>query len=326
MSRPLRLQYPGALFHVFARGNRKELIFRDDSDRNLFLRLLGESVKQFGWILTTYALMPNHFHLVLQLTLSTLSEGMKWLNGEYARAFNKRHQCVGHVFQGRFKSPLVEKESYLLQLARYVVLNPVEAHLVTRPEDYVWSSHRALIGEVEAPEWLAVDDLLVQFAPKRDLATALYRQFVNEGIGSDWSPWKHLVGGNYLGSEEWLKRVQQEIDLKPRSQEHPRSQRVVGSPSMPTIVSTVARTFGIEESRVRHAYGRIPRMVAAWIGRNEALLKGAEIAAGLGLRSAGQISVLIRDCERELTSNPRLRENVDRCLATIRREIQTSKT
>lgn len=326
MSRPLRLEYPGALFHVYARGNRKEEIFRDDSDRKLFLRFLAESVKRFGWILTAYTLMPNHFHLVVQLTLKTLSRGMQWLNGRYSQAFNKRHGCVGHVFQGRFKAPLVERESYFLQVVRYVVLNPVEAHLVARPEDYAWSSHRAVIGEVEAPDWLAVDDLLVQFAPKRDDATALYRQFVNEAIGSDWNPWKHLEGGLYLGSEDWLEHVQKEIDLKPRSDEHPRCQRVVGSPSMDEVVATVARRFAIDESRVRHAYGRIPRMVAAWIGWHEALLKGADIASGLQLRSASHVSALIRDCDRELNSNPSLREAVDRCVATIRRKSSNSQT
>lgn len=326
MSRPLRLEFPGALFHVYARGNAKQEIFRDDFDREVFLDLLGACVNRVGWILTAYALMPNHFHLVVQLAMRTLSKGMQWLNCEYTRAFNKRHDRVGHLFQGRFKAPLVEKESYQLELVRYVVLNPVQANMVSRPEDYIWSSHRAVIGAVDAPNWLAIDDVLIQFAPKRDVACRLYRQFVNEAIGSDWSPSKDLVGGLYLGSEDWLKRIREQIDLKPRSSEHPRSQRVVGAPSMAAIVGAVAKTFVVDENSVRLGPERIARMVAAWIGWNEALLNNAEIAAGLRLRSSGHVSVLVRRCDQELHSNPLLRDAVERCLATLRVENRESKT
>jgi len=325
MSRPLRLEFPGALFHVYARGNNKQQIFRDDHDRKLFLKLLAACVTRFGWILTAYALMSNHFHLVVQLTIETLSKGMKWLDGEYATVFNKRHGCVGHVFQGRYKAPLVEKESYQLELARYVVLNPVEANIVGGPEDYVWSSHRAVIGDVEAPDWLAVDDLLIQFAPKRDLARALYQQFVNEAIGTDYDPWKNLVGGMYLGSEDWLKKVQEQIDLEPRSQEHPRAQRMVATPSMKTIIDGVAATFGVNPDWIRLGRGGAPRMIAAWIAWHEALLSGREIADGLRVKSAGHVSRLVKRCERELASDPSLQDNLNRCLSTIRGEVQKER-
>ena len=319
MSRPLRLQFPGALFHVYHRGNDKQVIFRDDFDRESFLKLLGVCVMRFGWILTAYALMPNHFHLIVQLTIETLSKGMHWLDGEYSKAFNKRHARVGHLFQGRFKSPLVEKETYSLEVIRYVVLNPVRASMVRRPEDCIWSSHRAVIGEIEAPAWLAVDDVLVQFAPKRDIACALYRQFVNEAIGLDCNPFKNLVAGMYLGSEDWLKRIREQVDLKPRSDEHPRAQRVVGSPPMTTVVNVVAKTLGVDPDWIRLGRGGTPRMIAAWIGWHEALLTNREIAAGLRMQSSGHVSDLIRRCDRKLTSDDELQASVDRCVATIRR-------
>jgi REP element-mobilizing transposase RayT len=130
MSRPLRLEYPGSLWHVTVRGNGRQDVFRDDRDRQFLLELLGDCVNRFAWILPAYVLMSNHFHLVNELTSETLSRGMQWLNGTYSQAFNRRHERVGHLFQGRFKAFLIEKEAYFLEVLRYVVLNPVRAGMV----------------------------------------------------------------------------------------------------------------------------------------------------------------------------------------------------
>src|ERR1700687_4944625 len=203
MARPLRLQYPGMLVHVMSASNDKRATFIDDDDRSFFLDLLGQTVGRFNWILYTYVLMSNHFHLFFQLLEATLSDGMHWFNGKYTQRFNKRHHRVGHLFQGPFRDHEVEKESYFLELLRYIVLNPVRAGIVDRPDDYAWSSHRAIAGEVDAPPWLAIDDVLIAFAPQRDSARPMYRRFVAEGIGMTTSPFTALVGQRYLGSEEW---------------------------------------------------------------------------------------------------------------------------
>ena len=127
---------------------------------------------------------------------------MQWLNGRHAQTLNRRRHRSGHVFQGPFDGVLIDKETYFLEVLRDVVLSPMKAGIVTRPEDYLWSTHRAVLGEVEPPEWLAVDDILSQFAPNRDLARANYRQFVDAPIGVDTSLWTNRVG-IYLGSEAW---------------------------------------------------------------------------------------------------------------------------
>ncbi len=325
MSRPLRLEYPGSLHHITARGNARQNIFRDDRDREFFLELLGACVKRFAWILTAYVLMPNHIHLVVQLTCETLSRGMQWLNGKYSQAFNRRHDRVGHLFQGRFNAFLIEKESYFLEVLRYVVLNPVRAGMVMRPEDYVWSSHRAVIGEAPAPEWLSVHDVLVQFGSEQELARAAYREFVDAAIGSVTTPWTDLVSQIYLGRDPWMEQVRERVDLRPRADDHPRVQRVVGGPTMATIVTAVASTLSYDENRVRYERGGTPRMIAAWIGCNEALLPNRDIAAGLRLRSSGYVSTLVERCDQQLRQNPRLRDCVDRCLATLRRYKCESK-
>ncbi len=326
MARPLRLEFPGALYHVTVRGNEKRNIFRDDFDRHHFLELLGDCVDRFRWILSSYALMPNHFHLMVQLTIETLSDGMHWLNGCYSQDFNRRHKRVGHLFQGRFKAILVEKETYHLELSRYVVLNPVRAGIVARPEDDSWTSYRAIAGIAAAPNWLAVDDILTQFGPTRDIARDNYRQFVDAGIGLERKPWDDLVGQMYLGSERWLDRVRAEIALKSRADEHPRIQRILPGSPMASVVSGVATTFGIEEDLLRKPRGGLLRNVAAWIGCYEALLTNAEVAAGLRVRSSGHVTKMVLDCERQLAQSNALRMWVNDCISTIGRAKRESKT
>ncbi|MGZ8868575.1 MAG: REP-associated tyrosine transposase, partial [Thermoanaerobaculia bacterium] len=206
MTRPLRLEYPGALLHVTARGNERRDIVADDNDRRAFIELFGEAVTQFHWTIDQYVLMTNHYHFVVELAQSTLSKGMQWFNSRYAQAFNRRHDRAGHLFQGRFDARLIEKETYLLEVIRYDALNPVRAGLVELPEEYQWSGHRALAGLAEPPPWLAVDSTLRCFAPDRDVARIYYKRFIDSGIGLERSPWKDVVAQIYLGSENWIER------------------------------------------------------------------------------------------------------------------------
>jgi REP element-mobilizing transposase RayT len=324
MTRPLRLEFPGALFHVFARGNAKQCIFLDDNDRERFIGLLGRSVERFGWIVPAYVLMPNHYHALVQLTSETLSRGMHWLNGSYSVYFNERHQRVGHLFQGRFKAPLIEKQVYFLEVSRYTVLNPVRAKLAKRPEDYRWSSHRAVLGLEEAPRWLAVDDVLANFGTERQAARDHYRAFVDAGVGLERSPWNDLVAGSYLGSEKWLGEIRERVKLKPRCDEHPSREREVRFRTMPEIVGAVAASLSIDSERVQS--GRLPRMVAAWCASNEALLTHREIAAGLRMRSVGHVSSLVRECERQLDTDAALRKVIEGVRSTMSGKKQEKKT
>src|SRR3972149_4573760 len=163
MARPLRIEYPGALYHVTARGNAREAIFRDDPDRGAFLVILGRVVERYNWLCHAYCLMGNHYHLLVETPDGDLSKGMRQLNGLYTQRSNRRHRRVGHIFQGRYKAILVDKDSYLLELCRYIVLNPVRAHLVKSVERWPWSSYRATVGERAAPAWLSTEALLAQF-------------------------------------------------------------------------------------------------------------------------------------------------------------------
>lgn len=154
MARPLRIEFSGALYHITSRGNAQGKIYKTDADRQEFLSLLNNVCNRFDWYCHAYCLMDNHYHLLIETNSPTLSKGIKFLNGSYTQFFNKQHQRVGHVYQGRFKAILVEKESYLLELSRYIVLNPVRARMVRAAKDWPWSSYRATAGITQAHDCL----------------------------------------------------------------------------------------------------------------------------------------------------------------------------
>lgn len=326
MSRPLRIEYPGAVYHVTSRGNEKRNIYRDDRDRNLFLEMLAEVVRRFHWIVTAYVLMSNHFHLVVKLTAANLSDGMHWLNGEYAKAFNRRHVRVGHLLQGRFDAPLIDEENYMFEVLRYVVLNPVRANIVPTPGEYEWSSYRATAGDTTSPPWLAVEDALANFGTlDRAIAQQRYRRFVEDGIGTERVPWDDLVGQVYLGSEEWIGAVRERVQSTLHPDDHPQIQRDVGVRSMADVVRAVADATQVDEGWLRVGRGGTGRMLAAWLARYEGQLPLRSIAAGLRVRSNSYISKLIRRCDAELATDTALRQLVERCSEELHRMWKSAK-
>lgn len=224
MARPLRLEFSGAMYHITARGNRCEDIYEMDDDRLLFLSALGEVCKQFNWVCHAYCLMSNHYHLLIETPDANLSKGMRQLNGVYTQSFNRAHSRTGHVFQGRYKAILVDKNSYLLELARYIVLNPVRAGMVRSARDWPWSSYRATAGQNVSPGWLQTEWLLATFGKQKAKAVAAYSQFIKEGKGRS-SPWEFLKNQIYLGDEEFVDKMHGLIDGDKELSEIPSSQR-----------------------------------------------------------------------------------------------------
>jgi len=215
MARPLRIEFAGALYHITSRGDhRREATYEDYEDREVFLGVLAEVVERYNWICHSFCLMTNHYHLVIETVEGNLSRGMRHLNGVYTQASNRRHLRVGHLFHGRFKGILVDKDAYLQELARYVVLNPVRAGMVESPEQWPWSSYRAMMGEVLVPNWLAVDGLLSQFGAEREEARRHYRRFVLDEIGQGVR--EGLRQQIYLGGEAFVERMQAQAKIEPR--------------------------------------------------------------------------------------------------------------
>ena len=218
MVRPLRIEYPGAVYHVTSRGDRREPIAKDDIDRTAFLSIAGHALERFDAHAWAYCLMGNHYHLVIRTREANLSRLMRHINGVYTQTFNRRHQLTGHLFQGRFKAILVDSDSYLLEVCRYVDLNPVRAQMVDRPDAYRWSSYRALAGLADRPDWLDVHSVHEQLAPGKSAADAQakYTQFVSEGKGIKlWDD--HLKQQIYLGDDDFIARMQKHAGLDPQS-------------------------------------------------------------------------------------------------------------
>ncbi|HBA38745.1 MAG TPA: addiction module toxin RelE [Deltaproteobacteria bacterium] len=235
MARPLRIEFAGALYHVTSRGDRQEAIYEDDEDRLAYLEVLGEVIERFGWICHAYCLMGNHYHLVIETAEANLSKGMRQLNGVYTQISNRRHRRVGHLFQGRYKAILVDRDAYWLEVNRYVVLNPVRAGMVKQPGDWRWSSFNATVGVQSAPAWLKVEGLLAQFGEKRSVARRRYKSFVEEGIERE-SLWSELKGQIYLGDERFVERTQARLSDEEKDDINiPRVQRRGPAPPLKQI-------------------------------------------------------------------------------------------
>jgi REP-associated tyrosine transposase len=269
MARQLRIEYPGAVYHVTSRGNEKKAIFKGDMDRETLLETLTQVNKRYNWLCHAYCLMNNHYHLIVETPDGNLSAGMRQLNGVYTQAFNKRHKRVGHLFQGRYKAILIQKDSHLLEVCRYVVLNPVRAKVVEKPEMWKWSSYQATCGRAKPHSSLTTEWILGQFGTTRNLAEKAYRQFVKEGIKHK-TIWNAVKAQSILGEEEFAITLMDYLSGKRNIAELPKSQRYVDRPNLDKMFSQnilqdiTKRNKKILEAVERHGYKQ--RDVADYLG------------------------------------------------------------
>jgi len=224
MARPLRLELAGGLYHVTSRGDRRENIYDNDDDREKWLEILGNTCRRFNWRCHAYCLMDNHYHIVIETAEANLSKGMRQLNGVYTQYYNRQHGRVGHVFQGRYKGILVERDEYLLELARYVVLNPIRANMIKNIKDWKWSSYNAMIGHGNKRPWLEMGWILGRFSKQRKRAIEKYIDFVREGVGLP-SIWSHLQNQIFLGTEKFINNNQNQIKKQEEFSEVPQLQK-----------------------------------------------------------------------------------------------------
>lgn len=231
MARPLRIEFEGALYHITSRGNEKRFIFRSDEDRKIFLNILSDVNKKYNWLCHAYCLMNNHYHSVIETPDGNLSQGMRQLNGVYTQTFNKRHKRVGHIFQGRYKAILIDRESYLLEVCRYVVLNPVRAMSAKDPGEWKWSSYRGTAGLEKPNPCLMTNWVLGQFGSNRRVARQRYSEFVKAGIG-EASIWDKTEGQILLGGDDFVKKYMDYLKGYEEIKEIPKNHRYISRPGL----------------------------------------------------------------------------------------------
>ncbi|PLX99741.1 MAG: hypothetical protein C0623_08620 [Desulfuromonas sp.] len=242
MARPLRIEYPGAFYHVISRGNEKKEIFKTRRDRERFLEYLESAVNRYGAVIHCYCLMVNHYHLFLETPEGNLSKVMQYLNGAYTIYFNIKHCRSGHLLQGRYKAFLVEADTYALELSRYIHLNPVRAEIVSFPEDYPWSSYHAYIGRHNAPDWLNIYFLQGFLGGDEKQRCIKYRDFVKDRLaGDDPNSSQPFFVSTILGSEDFVSRIKEKhLNPEANSAEVPELKALRSRPTIKQIVGTVS--------------------------------------------------------------------------------------
>ena len=237
MARPLRIIFPGACYHVTARGNEQKDIYKSKRDREKFLEYLTSATERYGAVIHAWCLMSNHYHLLLETPDGNLSQIMRHVNGAYTTYFNIKRKRAGHLFQGRFKAILVEADEYAAELSRYIHLNPVRAGITATPEQYPWSSYRSYIGEAKPPEWLRLASIHGYFGRGGKDAATKYRKFVEDMLGEEYeSPLKGTIGTAILGTPDFVETITnlhlEELEL---SRDVPALRQLASRPSMDRI-------------------------------------------------------------------------------------------
>lgn len=315
MARPKRFLYENAVYHVTSRGNERHSIFWSDKDRVSFLRILGEAVHENRVLIHAWVLMPNHYHLLVETPEKNLPSFMAYLNGVYTLNFNKRHERVGHLFQGRYKSIHVAKDAYLQRLCRYIVLNPLKTkpRLAEHPADWRWSSYRATAGLTRTPDWLEVDWVLGQFSKNRRSAMKSYRSYVAEGMSRAEDFWEGKRRTLFLGGEDFLARMRG-IAQEKDSLDMPKYQRLKARPGMEEILGKVARVFRVEvpDLRARRWKGNLAGNIAIYLLKGEHGYSLREIGRWFGIRAS---AIGNRWCKvkRSAADDPRLAGMIERC-------------
>ena len=247
MSRPLRIEYPGAFYHVTSRGNERKMVFQSTRDREKYLAYLESAHDRYGAIIHVYCLMGNHYHLLLETPRGNLSRVLHHINRAYTTYFNIKRGRSGHLFQGRFKGILVEKDAYCKELSRYIHLNPVRAGMVKSPSEYPWSSYRCFIGKDKKPDWLTTELVLGDFGGEGRKGYRGYREYVERAETEELeSPFKRVIASTFLGSEEFINWIRTEyLEKKEIDRRNiPSIKKVLKGPSLEEIERAVVKVMG----------------------------------------------------------------------------------
>ena len=305
MGRPLRIEYPGAFYHVTSRGNEKKDVFKSHQDREKFLLYLKSASERYGASIHVYCLMSNHYHLLLETPEGNLSQIMRHINGAYTNYFNTKRQRAGHLFQGRYKAILIEKDTYALELSRYIHLNPMRAGMVQMPVEYRWSSYQSYLGLTARPDWLRTADLLGYFTGEERKKQASYRSFVESNDGEEEKGRLSAVVGTIMGSHEFIAGIEEKyLKEKLTTADFPDMRKIACRWSLTEIIETVKGITGQE--------GRLARKLSIYMCHRYSGARLKEIGELFGIGAAG-VSQESRRVAVRIQTESELKKMVD-CL------------
>jgi len=323
MSRPLRIQYPDAWYHVMNRGRRAEAVFGEKKDYVAFIKLLKETAEIWNLRISAYCLLKNHYHLLVQTPDANLSRCMRHINGVYTQRFNKAHNVDGQLFRGRYKSILIDADSYLLELVRYIHRNPIDAELVKQLGQYSWSSHQGYLSDAKKWDWLNKDFILSMFSNDRGLGIKRYKEFVTKKTPDEINAIlgrKNLPSA--LGSDGFIDRLKRTFSGKKRHWEVPESKLL--APDVEKIKAVVCKSYDIEErvlTITRRGFTNEPRNVAIYLMRH---LRGdslEDIGKEFKMAKYSSVSSVIERMKTKITKNRKLKMHIER----LKEEINMSQ-
>jgi putative transposase len=316
MARPLRIEFPGAIYHVMSRGNARQAVFRDERDYQRMIDGLEQTVDRYGWELLCFVLMPDHLHLLMRTPRPNLSRGIQYLVSGYANRHAKRHKRPGHLFQGRFKSELIEDESYFWTVSRYVHLIPVRGKrpLAEHPRDWPWSSYRGYAQRRHRTPWLAYDVLYAAWRGEMGGSDpeAAYRRFVEAGlVMPQENPLQRAAHGWIVGSPEFVDRVRSQVSPPRYPDEVPASRRLAAI-DPETVLAAAAEHYGVVPAQFGLSRSReLSRDVAAWLCRRLTACTLRELAPAFGVNHPDSVNNLVRRVDRALATSRSVRKDVE---------------
>jgi REP element-mobilizing transposase RayT len=319
MVRPLRIEYPGAWYHVMTRGRRREQIFLEERDYQTFLDLLMESVELWNLRIAAYCHMPNHYHLIVQTPDANLSPCMRHINGVYTQRFNRRHGCDGQLFRGRYKSILVDADSYLLQLVKYIHRNPLRAGQTDKVDRYVWSSHKGYISRAKKWDWLHKEFVLSMFSEDKTEGMKSYSHFVAmEDSEEITNVFQKKRWPSVLGTEDFVNSIRKRFFVHKADDEVPQSKEL--APDSGQIKQAVCQSYGINETELlvsRRGVFNEPRNVGIYLMRR---LRGEslrQIAEQFQMRKYSSVSSVIERMKAFISNDRKLRLRVESLISEL---------
>jgi len=325
MARKIRIEFSGALYHVLARGNNKQQIFKDDQDYKAYLKRIERYEKRYKFTLYAFVLMPNHVHFLIEIGIVPLSKIMQGLQQSYTSYFHKKYKTVGHLFQGRYKAILCQRDAYLLELVRYIHLNPVRAAIVTSPEDYLWSSHQVYLGYLNQP-FIEKDFIFNMLSENKLAAERIYWQYIRDGIDKEHKDALHnVIDQRFLGSPEYVRKAKQKAESKDQNRQQKKEQAMQNpftakKKTLPEILKVVSEIAAISpdsilgKSRERCiSYGR---GLFAFIATRHAGISNKSIADFLK-RDASSVTRMIHKIDDIINNDQILSDNVDKIMQVL---------